>query len=32
MLLAIVGPCVDEQNGYDVTEVAGEEPWSGLRK
>jgi quercetin dioxygenase-like cupin family protein len=31
-LLAIVSPCVNRQSGYEVTEVAGQEPWSGLRK
>jgi quercetin dioxygenase-like cupin family protein len=30
-LLAIVGPCVNRENGYEVTEVAGEAPWSTLR-
>ena len=30
-LLAILGPCVDEDSGYEVVEVADEEPWNGLR-
>lgn len=30
-LLAILGPSVDDQNGYEVTEVADQEPWNGLR-
>lgn len=29
-LLAILGPCVGE-GGYEMVEVAGEEPWSALR-
>lgn len=29
-LLAILGPAVDEENGYEVTELAEEEPWCGL--
>jgi quercetin dioxygenase-like cupin family protein len=29
-LLAILGPCVGE-GGYEMVEVAGEEPWSSLR-
>jgi len=30
-LLAILGPCVDRQNGYEVVEVADQPPWNGLR-
>jgi len=30
-LLAILGPCIGRENGYEVEEVAGEEPWKGLR-
>ena len=30
-MLAILSPCMDQQNGYDVTEVADQEPWKGLR-
>jgi quercetin dioxygenase-like cupin family protein len=29
-IVAILGPCVGE-SGYEVVEVAGEAPWSGLR-
>ena len=31
-LLAIVSPCVNRDSGYEVTEVADQEPWSGLGK
>jgi len=30
-LLAILGPAVNEENGYEVTEVADQEPWKSLR-
>jgi quercetin dioxygenase-like cupin family protein len=30
-MLAILGPCVGRENGYEVTEVADLEPWKGLR-
>jgi len=30
-LLAIVGPCTDQQNGYEVEEVADQAPWNTLR-
>ena len=30
-MLAILGPCVGRENGYEVTEVADQEPWKGLR-
>ncbi len=30
-LLAIVAPCIDEQNGYEVEEVADQPPWNRLR-
>jgi quercetin dioxygenase-like cupin family protein len=30
-MLAILGPCVGRENGYEVTEVADQAPWSGLR-
>jgi len=30
-LLAILGPTIDDQDGYEVTEVADEEPWKSLR-
>jgi len=30
-LLAILGPAIDDQNGYEVTEVADQAPWSDLR-
>ena len=30
-LLAILGPSIDDQNGYEVTEVADQEPWCNLR-
>ena len=26
-MLAILGPCVGRENGYEVTEVADQEPW-----
>ena len=29
-LLAILGPCIGEENGYELVEVADEEPWNGL--
>ena len=29
-LLAILGPCVDGANGYQVEEVAGQAPWNTL--
>jgi quercetin dioxygenase-like cupin family protein len=29
-LLAILGPCVGE-GGYEIVDVSGEAPWSGLR-
>ncbi len=29
-IVAILGPCVGE-GGYELVDVAGEEPWSGLR-
>ncbi len=29
-IVAILGPCVGEK-GYEVVDVAGEAPWSGLR-
>jgi quercetin dioxygenase-like cupin family protein len=30
-LLAILGPSVNDQSGYEVDEVADEEPWKSLR-
>lgn len=30
-LVAILGPCLDVPNGYQVVEVAGESPWKTLR-
>jgi quercetin dioxygenase-like cupin family protein len=30
-IVAILGPCVGTK-GYEVVDVAGEEPWRGLRK
>ena len=30
-LLAILGPCIDSDSGYDVVEVADQEPWASLR-
>jgi len=30
-LLAVLSPCVDRQNGYEVVEVADQEPWKSLR-
>ena len=30
-IIAILGPCVGE-GGYELVDVAGEAPWSGLRK
>ena len=30
-LLAILGPSIDDQNGYEVDEVAASEPWKSLR-
>jgi len=30
-LLAILGPGIDDANGYEVVEVAEEPPWNGLR-
>lgn len=30
-LLAILGPAIDDENGYEVIEVADEEPYKGLR-
>jgi len=30
-MLAILGPCVGGENGYEVTEVADQAPWSELR-
>ncbi|MCR4410841.1 MAG: cupin domain-containing protein [Thermoguttaceae bacterium] len=30
-LLAILGPCVGRENGYEVIEVADQAPWKGLR-
>jgi quercetin dioxygenase-like cupin family protein len=30
-MLAILGPAIDDENGYEVDEVADQEPWSGLR-
>jgi quercetin dioxygenase-like cupin family protein len=30
-LLAILGPCIDRENGYEVVEVADETPWKDLR-
>ena len=30
-MLAILGLCVGRENGYDVTEVADQEPWKGPR-
>ena len=29
--LAILGPAVDDENGYAVEEVADQAPWNGLR-
>ncbi|MGQ9573787.1 MAG: cupin domain-containing protein [Thermoguttaceae bacterium] len=30
-LLAILGPCVDRGNGYEVVELADQPPWNRLR-
>ena len=30
-LLAILAPCIGEEDGYEVVEVADEAPWNGLR-
>lgn len=30
-LLAMIGPSIDDQDGYEVVEVADQEPWNGLR-
>ena len=30
-LLAILGPCVGRENGYEVVGVAGQAPWKDLR-
>ncbi|NUQ65107.1 MAG: cupin domain-containing protein [Pirellulales bacterium] len=30
-LLAILGPCIGESNGYEVVEVADQAPWNALR-
>ena len=30
-LLAILAPCIGDGDGYEVTEVADELPWSSLR-
>lgn len=30
-MLAILGPCVGRENGYEVIEVADQAPWKGLR-
>lgn len=30
-LLAILGPCIGQEDGYEVVEVADEAPWSELR-
>jgi quercetin dioxygenase-like cupin family protein len=30
-VLAIIGPSVNADSGYEVEEVAGQEPWNGLR-
>ena len=30
-LLAMLSPCVGREDGYEVVEVADEEPWSSLR-
>ena len=30
-LLAILGPAIDDENGYETEEVAGEAPWKDLR-
>ena len=30
-LLAILGPSIDDKNGYEVVEVADEAPWNSLR-
>ena len=30
-MLAILGPCVGRENGYEVTEVADQAPWNDLR-
>ena len=30
-LLAILGPCIGREDGYEVVEVADQEPWNGLR-
>ena len=30
-LLAILGPTIDDRDGYEMTEVADEEPWKSLR-
>lgn len=29
-LLAVLSPCTDSENGYEVTELADQEPWRGL--
>ena len=30
-LMAILGPAIDDENGYEVTEVADQAPWCDLR-
>jgi len=30
-LLAVLGPAVDDRDGYEMTEVADQEPWCSLR-
>ena len=30
-VIAILGPCMDHESGYDVVEVGAEEPWVSLR-
>lgn len=30
-LLAILGPCIGQENGYEVVEVADQAPWNTLR-
>jgi quercetin dioxygenase-like cupin family protein len=30
-LLAILGPCIDQETGYEVVEVADQAPWKDLR-
>jgi quercetin dioxygenase-like cupin family protein len=30
-LLAVLGPAIDDENGYEMVEVAGEAPWKDLR-